>query len=152
VYVYQGVNNLFSTFTDIYNHMLTDGHARVMSVSWGCAEFFCASDDLMDTEDAIFSAMTGQGWTLIADADDKGSVADCAHLSVEFPASSPNVIAAGGTELDLNSDGTFAREAAWTGGTFAGACSVNDGGGGGGFSSKYRTPVYQNFLGNTLRM
>ena len=152
VYVYQGANNLLSTFTDIYNQMVTDGHAKVMSVSWGCAEFGpCATDSLMDTQDAIFSSMTGQGWTLIADADDKGSVADCATVSVEFPASSPNVIAAGGTELDLNLESTFAGEVAWTGLTFSGACLDNFGGGGGGFSQKFDALPYQEFIGEGVR-
>jgi len=132
--------------------MLTDGVARVMTVSWGCAEFgTCATDDLMDTQDAIFSAMSGQGWTLIADANDKGPVADCARLSVEFPASDPNIVAAG-TELDLNPlDGSFAGEVAWTGGTFPGACAENHGGGGGGNSFKFEVPFWQSFLGNVVR-
>jgi hypothetical protein len=151
VYVYQGVNNLHATFIDVFNRMLNDGHARVMSTSWGCAEVLCATISVMDTETAIFNAMTGQGWTLIADADDKGSVADCAHQTVEFPASSPNVIAAGGTHLNLFSDSTFSNEVAWTGGTFAGACNINDGGGGGGFSAVYGVPSYQAFLGQGVR-
>jgi hypothetical protein len=151
VYVYQGVNSLLSTFSDIYNHMLTDGHARVMSVSWGCAEFTCATSDLMDSQNAIFNAMSAQGWTLVADADDKGSTADCQHTLVEFPASSPNIIAAGGTELHLNSDSSYNSEIAWTGNTFPGACNVNEGGGGGGFSSKWPVPAYQAFLGNGVR-
>jgi hypothetical protein len=151
VYVYQGVNSLLSTFSDIYNHMLTDGHARVMSVSWGCAEIVCATSDLMDSQNAIFNAMSAQGWTLVADADDKGSTADCQHTLVEFPASSPNIIAAGGTELHLNSDSTYNGEIAWTGNTFPGACAQNEGGGGGGFSSKWPVPAYQAFLGHGVR-
>jgi hypothetical protein len=151
VYVYQGVNSLLSTFSDIYNQMLTDGHARVMSVSWGCAEIVCATNDLMDSQNAIFNAMSAQGWTLVADADDKGSTADCQHTLVEFPASSPNIIAAGGTELHLNSDSTYNSEIAWTGDTFPGACNVNEGGGGGGFSSKWPVPAYQAFLGLGVR-
>src|SRR6185437_6604489 len=151
VYVYQGANTLLSTFSDIYNHMLTDGHARVMSVSWGCAEITCATSDLMDSQNAIFNAMSAQGWTMVADASDKGSTADCAHTLVEFPASSPNVIAAGGTELHLNSDSTYNSEVAWTGNTFPGACAQNQGGGGGGYSSKWPVPIYQAFLGLGVR-
>ena len=152
VYVYQGVNTQLSTFSDIYNHMVTDGHARVMTVSWGCGELTdCATDSIMDTQNETFNAMTAQGWTLVADADDKGSTADCEHAFVEFPASSPNVIAAGGTELHLNSDSTYNSEVAWTGDTFPGACANNRGGGGGGFSNKFGVPVYQAFLGNGVR-
>ena len=152
VYVYQGVNTQLSTFSDIYNHMVTDGHTRVMTVSWGCGELTdCATDSIMDTQNETFNAMTAQGWTLVADADDKGSTADCEHAFVEFPASSPNVIAAGSTELHLNSDSTYNSEVAWTGDTFPGACANNRGGGGGGFSNKFGVPVYQAFLGNGVR-
>jgi hypothetical protein len=151
VYVYQGANNHHSTFVDIYNQMLTDGHARVMSVSWGCGEIVCATPEFIDSENAILSAMAGQGWSLVADADDKGSTADCQHVLAEFPASSPNVIAAGGTRLSLFSDSSYASEVAWTGDTFSGACNENDGGGGGGFSNIFAVPFYQAFLGHGVR-
>jgi pro-kumamolisin-like protein/Big-like domain-containing protein len=151
VYVYQGVNNSHATFLHMFQQVLMDNRTRVMSTSWGCGEFVCATDEIMDSENAVLSQMAAQGWTLVADADDKGSVADCQHQLVEFPASSPNVIAAGGTTLSLNSDSTFNDEVAWTGGTFAGACAENDGGGGGGFSSKFAVPFYQAFLGHGVR-
>ena len=151
VYVYQGANNSHATFLAMYEQVLTDNRTRVMSTSWGCAEFVCATDDFMNTENAALSAMAAQGWTLVAASDDKGSVADCQHVLVEFPASSPNVVAAGGTTLFLNSDSTFKDEVAWTGGTFAGACADNAGGGGGGFSSKFQVPFYQAFLGQGVR-
>src|SRR5262249_41292522 len=51
------------------------------------------------------------------------------------------------TTLFLNSDGTYNREVAWTGGTFSGACVDNIGGGGGGFSAFWGVPFYQAFLG-----
>ena len=38
----------------------------------------------------------------------------------------------------LNSDGTFNNEVTWTGDTFSGACSKNDGGSGGGCSNRLR--------------
>ena len=57
----------------------------------------------MSTRDAIFSEMTGQGWTLVAASGDRGAYDDCSHLAVSFPASDPNVVGAGGTELSLSS-------------------------------------------------
>jgi len=33
IYMYDGVNANFSTFNDIYNHILNDGKARVFSTS-----------------------------------------------------------------------------------------------------------------------
>lgn len=143
IYIYQGVNNLFSTFTDIYSHMLADGHARTMSVSYGCAEFSCATDSIMDTQHGIFNSMVGQGWTLVASSGDQGTTADCSTVGVTYPGSDPNMVSAGGTTLTVNGDSSFFSEVAWTGLTSAGSCSKNNGGGGGGCSSKFAAPGYQ---------
>ncbi len=144
IYMYQGVNNLFSTFTDIYSQMLADGHARTMSVSYGCAEFSCATSSIMDTQHGVFNAMVGQGWTLVAAAGDQGTTADCSTVGVSYPGSDPDVVSAGGTAL-LWSGPNFFSEVAWTGGTKAGSCPspTNDGGGGGGCSNKFIAPGYQ---------
>jgi hypothetical protein len=143
VYIYQGANNLFSTFTDIYSQMLADGNARTMSVSYGCAEFTCATNSIMDTEHGIFNSMIGQGWTLVASSGDGGTTDDCNTVSVGYPGSDPDMVSAGGTTLTLFSDSTYFSEVAWTGLTAPGSCSVNNGGGGGGCSSKFAAPGYQ---------
>ncbi len=154
VRVYAGANSLLSTFTDIFNQMLTDGNARVMTTSWGCGEIDCASSSTMDTDHAIFDSMIGQGWTLMAASDDQGAAADCGNANrVSYPASDPDVIAVGGTSLAFNSDGTFNSETGWQGGTYAGACSSNNGGSGGGCSVKFAAPSWQTnpFCGSTGR-
>lgn len=135
VYLYDGVNAQLSTFTDIYNQMLTDGYARVLSISWGCAELYCYDSNNMDTDHAIFNQMSGQGWTLVAAAGDHGATSDCAHDSVMYPASDPDVVAVGGTTLLLNSDGTYNSEVAWSDGPYS--CWSNDGAGGGGVSAYF---------------
>jgi Pro-kumamolisin, activation domain len=141
VYMYNGANTLTSTFTDIFNHMLSDNLARVMTTSWGCAELSCYSGSTMTTDHNIFNAMIGQGWTLLAAAGDHGPYQDLSTVSVNYPASDPDVIAAGGTTLHLGSGPTFASETAWAGGP-DGAAS-NDGGGGGGCSQFFARPSYQ---------
>jgi len=81
----------------------------------------------MDTDHAIFDAMIGQGWTLMAASDDQGSAGDCGNANrVSYPASDPDVIAVGGTTLSFYSDGTFASETGWQGSTYTGACSQNN--------------------------
>ncbi len=100
VWVYEGANNLLSTFTDVYNHMLSDGHARSFSTSWGCAEFSCWDSGTMDTDHAIFNAMLGQGWTLAAASGEQGAAGGCGNADrVIYPASDPDFIAVGGTTL-----------------------------------------------------
>lgn len=144
IWTYVGANTLLSTFTDVYNKILNDGNARIMTVSWGCGEFDCADSGTMDTDHAIFNSMLGQGWTLLAASGDQGAVTGCqSHLRVNYPASDPAIIAVGGTDLSLFSDGTFSSETAWQGSTWSGACSSNYGGSGGGCSAKFSAPGYQ---------
>jgi hypothetical protein len=155
IYMYQGVDPTLGTFTDIFNYMLSEGYARVMSTSWGCAEIDCVDTGTMDTDDNIFTQMVGQGWTLVAAAGDNGATAGIPNPSgapnlvcdsrdrVEFPASDGNVIAAGGTTLVLGPTGTYLGETGWTGNTSPGSCNSNRGGGGGGCSAYFGRPGYQ---------
>jgi Pro-kumamolisin, activation domain len=141
VYLYDGASNTDATWTDIYNTMLSQNLARVLSTSWGCAEVFGCSNSATATQDAIFSQMAGQGWTLVAASDDRGSSADCTHLGVSFPASDPNMVAAGGTTLTLSSGPVYDSEVGWSPGPAG--CGHNDGGSGGGCSALFSAPSYQ---------
>jgi len=142
VIMYDGVDASFTTFTDIYNQMLSDGYARVFSTSWGCAELTCFDLGTISTEDSIFSAMVGQGWTLVAASDDQGATASCvAQDGVEFPASDPNIVGAGGNTLYLDGSSNYISESGWTGGPYG--CGSNDGGSGGGCSAVFGTPSWQ---------
>src|SRR5260370_27216339 len=117
VFMYDAVNANLSTFTDMFNQILSDGNARSMSSSWGCAEFDCYDNGTMDTQDGIFSSMAGQGWTMFIASDDQGVVAGCGnHAAVEFPASDPHVVASGGTTLSLDSFSNYLSEVACAGG------------------------------------
>jgi hypothetical protein len=146
VYLYDGVNANFSTFNDIYNQILTDGHARVFTTSWGCQELGCYDSGDMNTANSIFSAMVGQGWTLMAASGDQGATAGCGNaIAVQFPSSDPNIVAAGGTTLSLSSGPFYNYDVAWSGGPDG--CGSNDGGSTGGYSSYYGTPSYQSSLG-----
>jgi hypothetical protein len=155
IFTYEGTDGGLGTFTSIFQQILNDSNARVMTTSWGCAEFVCYDTGTMDTDDWIFSQMIGQGWTLLAASDDNGATASYVQNnvqycvtsdSVEFPASDPNVVAAGGTTL-YTSSGGFSSETGWQGGTWTGACASNNGGSGGGFSAYYAAPSYQQPLG-----
>jgi hypothetical protein len=158
IWVYEGGNFNNSTFTDMYNQMVTDGHARVFSTSWSCTEFYGCDSGTMDSRHNIFNQMVGQGWTLVAASGDRGSADDCnfnnpAHEGVAFPGSDPDVISAGGTLLSLFGDSTYSSEVAWSGGTATLSCARNHGGSGGGVSAYYAAPSYQTNLvgGSTNR-
>jgi Pro-kumamolisin, activation domain len=142
VYLYDGANFNDSTFTDIYNQMVSDNVARVFSTSWSCTEppHGCSSSEI-NSRDAIFSEMAGQGWTLVAASGDRGAYDNCANLAVSFPASDPNVVGAGGTTLSLSSGPVYNSEVTWSGGPDG--CGSNDGGSGGGCSSVFSAPSFQ---------
>jgi Pro-kumamolisin, activation domain/Bacterial Ig-like domain (group 3) len=144
-YIYLGANFNLGTYTDIYSQMLSDNTARVMTTSWSCTEIYGCSTSTMDSRHNIFVSMVGEGWTLIAASGDRGATDDCntSHIAISYPASDPLVIAAGGTQLSLFSNGTWDGEQGWTGGQFSGACGENDGGSGGGVSAYYAQPSWQ---------
>jgi hypothetical protein len=141
VYVYDGANFNDSTFTDIYNTMVSDNVARVFSTSWSCTEIYGCSSSTMTTRDGIFAEMAGQGWSLVAASGDRGAFDNCSDLAVSFPASDPNVVGAGGTELSLSAGPVYDSEVGWSGGPDD--CGSNDGGSGGGCSSEFAAPSYQ---------
>lgn len=157
VFVYEGADSNASTMTDMYNFMLSDGYARVMSASYGCAENYTCDYLATKAQDGIFNAMVGQGWTLIAASGDGGATSDCyadtpAHTSVMFPASDPDVLAVGGTTLDLDGFGNWLYEQGWQGSFGSDACAVNLGGSGGGYSVTFGQPGYQHAFGASYRM
>ena len=135
VYVYEGVNG--NDTLDVLNRILTDNLTRVVNMSCGGAEVYEIPTRSMDMFHAVFNQLAGQGWTLVAASGDSGATDDCAdHLSVNHPASDPEVTAVGGTNLVLGSS-----EVAWSGGPYG--CLQNDGGTGGGCSTYYAAPSYQ---------
>lgn len=141
VYVYEGPNSNQQSIVDVTNSILTTSLARVMSTSWGGQEAALGTDE-MNAIDYVYSQMAGQGWTLVAASGDQGATAGCGDaIAVQFPASDPNVVGVGGTQLSESSGQNY--EVAWTGGTSAGSCAANNGGGTGGISNYYHAPAYQ---------
>src|ERR1035441_4374026 len=94
--------------------------ATVISMSWGGQEF-----SGVNMYDSHFQA---PGVTYVASSGDSGELA---APEVEWPASSPFVVSVGGTSLYLDASGNRTDETAWSGS-------------GGGLSSFYPRPAYQN--------
>jgi subtilase family serine protease len=89
--------------------------AAVISLSWGAEEF--SSETSMDS---IFQASTVP---IVASSGDSGT-------GVIYPAASPYVVSAGGTQLSVDSSGNYLSETAW-------------GGSGGGVSAYEAEPGFQ---------
>ncbi|MDR3773165.1 MAG: protease pro-enzyme activation domain-containing protein, partial [Terracidiphilus sp.] len=145
IYEYEMPNNLYATYADAFNNIVSDDHAKVVSTSYGWEENNGFSGSVATgTMHPIFNSMTGTGWTLIASAGDNGATDGCnVATAVDYPASDSDFLAAGGTELLLDSSGAFVSENAWTG---DGSCGSNHGGGGGGVSTLFVWPSWQTSL------
>ena len=140
VYIYEGADGTSGTYTKIFNQMLSDGFARVLTNSHFCNEDTCNDQGTIDTQHGIFNAMLGQGWTLVAISGDNGATTGCLKTAVAMPGNDPDMLTVGGTTMNLDLvKFTATSESGWQG--FS--CSTNDGGSGGGCSDKYSAPGYQ---------
>lgn len=109
----------------------------IISISWGGPEdtWTAQARNLMDS--AFQSAATLDVTVLVAAGDDGSSdgQADGA-VHVDFPASSPNATACGGTRLTASNATTISAETVWNDGPSQGAT-------GGGVSEYFAVPTYQ---------
>jgi kumamolisin len=135
IIVYEGPNTSSGVLA-AYNQIAIDNSAKQISTSWGLSETLSTSA-LLAGENAIFAQMAAQGQTIYAAAGDSGAYDNGSTLSVDDPASQPFVVGVGGTRLYVNSDGTRNRETTWNNG------SASAGAGGGGISSIWSIPSYQ---------
>jgi hypothetical protein len=139
VFVYEGPDYTDTSLLDALEKAASDGHARVLNMSWGESERDAGQGYLNDYHN-LFKTMVEQGWTLVAAGGDGGATTDCnPQDEVSHPASDPYVTAVGGTTLTIQ-NGSYQKEVAWTGGPYG--CAANDGGGGGG-CSVFFTSSYQ---------
>lgn len=114
----------------------TTNHPSVISISWGGAESTWTAQALTAFDSAAQDA-AALGVTICAASGDNGSsdgVSDGAN-HVDFPASSPNVLACGGTSL-RSANGKITSETVWNDGAQGGAS-------GGGFSTQFPLPDWQ---------
>jgi len=108
----------------------------VVSISWGGPESSWTPQALT-TYDQAFQDAAALGVTVCCASGDSGSsdgVTD-GHAHVDFPASSPHVLACGGTRVE-SSAGALTAEVVWNGG-------LNGGATGGGVSDVFGLPDYQ---------
>ena len=111
----------------------------VISISWGGPESSWTSQALQEFDQEFQDAAT-MGISICIAAGDHGSSdgVNDGQPHVDFPASSPNVLACGGTTLNA-SDTTIESEVVWN--------EPNDGATGGGVSDVFPLPAYQDNAG-----
>jgi kumamolisin len=129
------------TLAALIDKIVADGQADVVSDSYGVCELTEDTADVQRGEQAI-EAAEARGITIFKSAGDAGAyqcqrVSAADHrLSVEWPASSPGVVAVGGTSLSISSDGAYSTETAWQD-------ALSQQGGGGGVSAVFGRPSWQ---------
>jgi len=113
----------------------------IVSISWGGPESSW-TQQAMTSMDEAFQAAAAMGVTVTVAAGDDGStdgVNDGAN-HVDFPASSPNVLACGGTRL-VASGSNITSETVWN------ELANNEGATGGGISDVFPLPAWQQSAG-----
>jgi kumamolisin len=115
----------------------TTNNPSVISISWGGPESSWTTQSL-NALDAACQSAAALGITITVAAGDSGStdgVTDGAN-HVDFPASSPHVLACGGTKLE-GSGSTISSEVVWN------ELASNEGATGGGVSDFFPLPTWQ---------
>jgi len=137
--VYQAPSSSNSDVLDLYSDIVNDDTDPVVSTSWGECELDQEAIDsaFLISEQSLFQQAATQGQTVFAASGDTGST-DCLGdpkstnhevLAVDDPASQPYVVGIGGTSI-----GSGNSETVW---------NDQSGAGGGGVSSAWCMPAYQ---------
>lgn len=118
-------------FLDAINAAIKD-MVTVISISWGGAESTWTKAS-MNAFEKSFQTAAGLSIPVTVASGDDGSTDGTNALAVDFPASAPHALACGGTHLEGGV--TITDEVVW---------NSNGGGTGGGFSTIFPKPAYQN--------
>lgn len=113
----------------------TKNKPSVISISWGGPESTWTQQSMASLDAACQSA-AALGVTITAAAGDDGSTDGGTGNNVDFPASSPHVLACGGTKLDANGE-TIVSEVVWN------ELANQEGATGGGVSNVFALPSWQ---------
>lgn len=139
------LGGFLSIFTYMYNTPVVVGgisyRPNIISCSWGLAEVYYSST-LRNSINSIMSTITGAGISICTATGDFGANNNgpTPGYYVDFPSSSPNATAVGGTRLVCQNniyDGATV-ETAWTSG-------------GGGTSEVFAKPAYQSSVTGSFR-
>jgi kumamolisin len=138
--VYFAPNNGDQGFVDAISDAAHASPAPVViSISWGQSEDAWTAQGRA-AMDAAMADAAALGISVCVAAGDNGSgdgVTD-GQVHVDFPASSPNALACGGTKLIADpSTGVISSEVVWN------ETAANEGAGGGGVSDQFALPPFQ---------
>jgi kumamolisin len=139
--------NSFQGFIDAVAAATNDStnNPSVISISWGTTDSNFVYYGLLSPFEIALQAAVVKGITVFVAAGDFGvrAVNGGATYTVQYPATSPYVICAGGTVMSINNDYSIASEVPWgtSGGSYAG---------GGGVSAVFSVPSWQTGFNSKL--
>jgi kumamolisin len=140
IIVYDTPDSSFANMQLIYNQIVTDNSAQVVSSSWVACEGDTGAANISSAE-ATFEQGAAQGMTFFVGSGDLGGFA-CPEtpttLAVDYPSSSQYFTAVGGTNVYLDSTNHITSETVW---------DDSIGGSGGGQSSTIPQPSWQKGAG-----
>ncbi|MEM0142580.1 MAG: S53 family peptidase [Candidatus Parvarchaeum sp.] len=111
------------------NYTINNVAANTLSLSWGSSELDYNQQSI-NYVNSIFASAQSKGINVFVASGDAGAYNSYNTPNVNFPASSPNVIAVGGTTLSVYSNGEYKSEIGWNGS-------------GGGQSQFFARPTFQ---------
>ncbi|MFL5679978.1 MAG: protease pro-enzyme activation domain-containing protein [Chloroflexota bacterium] len=129
--------NQQTPFSAILDAIVSDGRAKIVSISWGACEDRQIAREIASEEPSFRRAAEAQGITIFVASGDNGAYCSRREdptdttVNVSWPATSPSVVSVGGTLLSMRTDRTYLTEAGWEdpltgGGTGGGVSAVNE--------------------------
>jgi len=141
IVVYFGTNSYAGFYKAIQAAINDTVHApSIISISWGAPEKLWPRTVLRQYN-TLFASAVAKNINVFAACGNEGSSNGLPGVNVDFPASSPNVIACGGTRLSSNGVTIF-NETVW---------NSSGGATGGGFSKFFKKASYQKSSKNAFR-
>ncbi len=143
LYFYVATSMTDSDLSLAIGKAVSQNRVKAFNMSFGECEFYPYIDGSMLVDDQTFAEAALQGITPFASADDNGSACPAEATNgvplsgppdTAYPASSPYVIAVGGTNLFTNADFTYDFETGWEAS-------------GGGISYFETAPFWQSYTG-----
>jgi subtilase family serine protease len=120
LYIYAGTTLSYADLDAAFNQAVVDNDVKVVNVSIGACETSAHSSGWITTTDAILAETVAQGQSFFFSSGDAGSRTGCylrhgLKQQVSYPASSPYVVAVGGTTLSTDNSGNYVSESVWVG-------------------------------------
>jgi len=134
IHVFASSENSDLGEVQIFNAILDDNRSKIVNYSWGSCEVQTTPQHKTDM-DKIFARAIAQGVNIFVASGDSGALG-CGDgkIMADWPAAHPNVIAVGGTKININVANDLPNETAWNGS-------------GGGISDFYALPTWQAHIG-----